>query len=205
MSTRIAKASVAMRKAPRQARSRATVEAVIEAGARILSDEGWAGFTTNKVAEAAGVSIGSLYQYFPDKDALIDAVRRRHLEDSLAAVRGAFAPGKSLARFAEDLADAVIAAHRTHPGLHRVLLDQVPVPDNYMDPNDRFEADYLRCFTQAAAAYRSRRDGASNEVVGLIVSDAIDGVVHNAARRGRLGDGTIRAELIRLVRLGLSD
>ena len=132
MSTRIAKASVAMRKAPRQARSRATVEAVIEAGARILSDEGWAGFTTNKVAEAAGVSIGSLYQYFPDKDALVDAVRRRHLEDSLAAVRGAFAPGKPLARFAEDLADAVIAAHRTHPGLHRVLLDQVPVPDNYM-------------------------------------------------------------------------
>lgn len=192
-----------MRKAPRQARSRATVEAVIEAGARILSQEGWAGFTTNKVAEAAGVSIGSLYQYFPEKIALVDAVRRRHLEESLAAVRGASAPDKPLAAFAEDLVDAIVAAHQTHPGLHRALLDQAPVPESYMDRNDRFEADYLRCFTEAASRYRGR-GGASAEVAGLVVSDAIDGVVHNAARRGMLGDKAVRAELIRLVRLCLT-
>ena len=193
-----------MRKAPRQARSRATVEAVIEAGARILSDHGWAGFTTNKVAEAAGVSIGSLYQYFPDKVALVDAIRRRHLEDSLAAVHGASAPEKSLARFAEDLVDAIIAAHQVHPGLHRALLDQAPVPDGYLDLNDRFEADYLRCFARAVAVYRSRSTDASDETVSLIVSDAIDGVVHNAARRGMLGDRAVRNELARLVRLCFS-
>jgi AcrR family transcriptional regulator len=56
-----------MRKQPSQARSKATVDAIVEAAARILGDQGWAGFTTNKVAEAAGVSIGSYYQYFPDK------------------------------------------------------------------------------------------------------------------------------------------
>ena len=83
MSTRIGKAAPRMRKEPRQARSIATVEAIIEAGAHVLSELGWAGFTTNKVAEAAGVSIGSLYQYFPDKLALVDAIRRRHFDHVL--------------------------------------------------------------------------------------------------------------------------
>ena len=73
-----------MRKEPRQSRSRVTVEAILDAGARILSDEGWAAFTTNRVAEVAGVSIGSLYQYFPDKLSLVDAIRSRHLEEPAA-------------------------------------------------------------------------------------------------------------------------
>lgn len=59
------------RKRPRQARSVATFEAILEAAARILESLGFAGFNTNAVAELAGVSIGSLYQYFPSKDALI--------------------------------------------------------------------------------------------------------------------------------------
>ena len=62
MSTRIKKPGSPMRKEPSQARSRATVEAIIEAGARVLGDHGWAGFTTNAVAVVAGISIGSLYQ-----------------------------------------------------------------------------------------------------------------------------------------------
>lgn len=59
------------RKRPHQARSVATFEAILEAAARILESLGFAGFNTNAVAELAGVSIGSLYQYFPSKDALI--------------------------------------------------------------------------------------------------------------------------------------
>src|SRR5689334_2870035 len=73
-----------MRKEPRQARSRAMVEAIVGAGARVLGDRGMNGFTTNEVADVAGISIGSLYQYFPDKLALIDAIRRRHLDDVLS-------------------------------------------------------------------------------------------------------------------------
>ncbi len=61
----------APRKRPRQARSFATFEAILEAAARILESLGFAGFNTNAVAELAGVSIGSLYQYFPSKEALI--------------------------------------------------------------------------------------------------------------------------------------
>jgi AcrR family transcriptional regulator len=65
------------RKQPRQARARHTVEAIIEASARILEEQGHGGFTTNAVAELAGVSIGTLYQYFPDKDALLGALIAR--------------------------------------------------------------------------------------------------------------------------------
>ncbi len=65
------------RKRPRQVRSVATFEAILEAAARILESLGFAGFNTNAVAELAGVSIGSLYQYFPSKDALIVELIRR--------------------------------------------------------------------------------------------------------------------------------
>lgn len=71
------------RKTPRQARSRATVEAILEAATRILDEEGLAGLTTNRVAERAGVSIGSLYQYYPSRDAILaELVRRMRLSMS---------------------------------------------------------------------------------------------------------------------------
>jgi AcrR family transcriptional regulator len=70
-------ASLKPRKAPRQRRSAVTVEAILEAAARILETQGLEGYTTNAVAEKAGVSIGSLYQYFPGKDALTGALIRR--------------------------------------------------------------------------------------------------------------------------------
>lgn len=63
-----------LRKAPRQARSAETVRIIVEASAHILERAGLSGFTTNAVAERAGVSIGSLYQYFPGKEALIGAL-----------------------------------------------------------------------------------------------------------------------------------
>ena len=74
------------RKSARQARSAATVEVIVEAAARILETVGLAGFTTNAVAERAGVSVGSLYQYFPNKDAITRALIRRELELLEAAV-----------------------------------------------------------------------------------------------------------------------
>ena len=71
------------RKAPLQARSRATYEAILEATARILEAEGLAGVTTNRVAERAGVSIGSLYQYFPAREAMLaELVKRMRIEMS---------------------------------------------------------------------------------------------------------------------------
>lgn len=69
------------RKTPRQARSQATCEAILEAAARILEQGGLPALTTNRIAELAGVSIGSLYQYFPSKEAILaEMVRRMRAE-----------------------------------------------------------------------------------------------------------------------------
>jgi AcrR family transcriptional regulator len=67
------------RRSPKQARARATVEAIVEAAAQILERGGPEALNTNDVAERAGVSIGTLYQYFPDKQAILLAAARREL------------------------------------------------------------------------------------------------------------------------------
>jgi AcrR family transcriptional regulator len=83
------------RKSPRQRRSADTVETLLAAAARVLERESLAGFNTNRVAEVAGVSVGSLYQYFPNKSALIAALIDRqqsalaeHIEACVAARSG---------------------------------------------------------------------------------------------------------------------
>ena len=70
------------RRRPRQARSRATWEAIVEAAAQILERRGPAAFNTNEVAERAGVSIGTLYQYFEGKHAILAAAARRELGEA---------------------------------------------------------------------------------------------------------------------------
>ena len=77
------------RKQPRQARAQHTVTAIIEASARILEEQGHGGFTTNAVAELAGTSIGTLYQYFPDKDALLGALISRETSRLVEEVEAA--------------------------------------------------------------------------------------------------------------------
>jgi AcrR family transcriptional regulator len=204
LSTRIEKPKPVMRKRPTQERSKATVDAIIEAAARILSDHGWAGFTTNKVAEMAGVSIGSYYQYFPDKYSLVDAVRERHLDDCRTVLKRVLEHTLSLQGFIEELVDGIIAIHSTHPGLHRVLLDEAPTAEAFRNPNSVFEIEYLGCYRAIVAKYRSGKNDIDNQVAGIVLSDAIDGIVHNAARRGTLQTLDVRNGLVRMVQSYLS-
>ena len=187
-----------MRKEPRQARSRATVEAIVGAGARVLGDRGWAGFTTNEVAEVAGVSIGSLYQYFPDKLALTDAIRRRHLNDVLAVMRKIGQGGQPLNQMVDDLVHGMIAAHSIHPALHRVLLDEVPSDAGTRSAHRAFESEYLERY-RAVVAVWGRADEAAAEVVVQVLSAAVEGVIHSAARRGTLKSPALKRELVTMI------
>lgn len=167
MSTRVTNLRRPMRKEPRQARSRATVDIIIDAGARILSDHGWAHLTTNKVADMAGVSIGSLYQYFPDKLSLTEAIRRRHLEDCLAVVRRSGKERKPFKQFAEELVHDMLAAHSVHPGLHRVLLDEAPSYES-LAPPDSFEAEYLSHYKKIVGVYQQRKSNSRKYTTALL-------------------------------------
>lgn len=108
------------RKIPRQARSANTLAVIVEATARILEERGMGGFTTNAVAERAGVSIGSLYQYFPSKEALLGALIVREASGLIAESERALA----LASGADILAGLIGAAVRhqlQRPALARLL------------------------------------------------------------------------------------
>jgi AcrR family transcriptional regulator len=74
------------RKAPRQQRSARTVDRILTAAARVFDDAGYRDTTTNEIAATAGVSIGSLYQYFPNKDAILVEIARRHIGTLTGAV-----------------------------------------------------------------------------------------------------------------------
>ena len=114
---------VTPRKKPIQGRSRATVEAVLAAAAHILEDGGLSAFNTNAVAVRAGVSIGSLYQYFPSKDAILAALMEQSLtafSESLSdAIDGA--PGDSLGDDLRFMLQMGLMSHLRRPNLVRLL------------------------------------------------------------------------------------
>lgn len=118
------------RKEPTQERSRALVTALIEATARILSADGPEAITTNRVAEVAGVSIGSLYQYFPNKEALLAALVERELQQDISQVRTLFEHHANLplSELIRHFSSEIIATTFQRRDLHTRLLpliDQV--------------------------------------------------------------------------------
>ena len=120
-------ARTAPRKRPRQERSEATVDATLEAAAREFASEGYEGATTNRIAAAAGISVGSLYQYFPSKEAIAVELARRYRADRLAFVRGQLeAVGhEPLASVVHALFASFLKAEGIHPALYRMLIEQV--------------------------------------------------------------------------------
>ncbi|MEQ8268162.1 MAG: TetR/AcrR family transcriptional regulator [Parvibaculum sp.] len=115
---------------PIQRRSEATVGTILEAAAQIFRTHGAKGATTNRIAERAGVSIGSLYQYFPNKEALLVALMERHIGSSLAMLGGVLqasegAPPKARVQTAVH---CVLDIHMEDPDLHRVIFEEAPRP-----------------------------------------------------------------------------
>jgi AcrR family transcriptional regulator len=136
----VAATPLAPRKSPRQARSASTVNAILDATARILVERGYAATSTNAVAERAGVSVGSLYQYFPNKNSLINALHTRHIERMKALIEAALAQAMhvSLEDGVSGLIDAAVEAHRFEADLHRVLAQQL-VGLDVVEPHDSFD------------------------------------------------------------------
>jgi AcrR family transcriptional regulator len=187
-----------MRKEPRQERARATVEAILEAAARILDRQGWGRFTTNAVAEVAGVSIGSLYQYFPNKLALVEAILRRHFDDVLSALRFADEQASRIERI-KGLVSGMITAHSNHPSLHRVLLEEVPRGKIVKSIQQNFEREYWSLFTKLIRANEVSGANPRSLVRAQVLSAAISGAVHDASRKGTLRSPDFEQELVRLV------
>ncbi len=112
--------ALTVRKTPRQTRSAATVDAILEAAARILETGGLAEYSTNAVARRAGVSVGSLYQYFPNKDAITRELTFRRTADLVADIDAAFSDASKACALSQVIDIAV--RHQQHrPRLSRIL------------------------------------------------------------------------------------
>ena len=111
------------RKMPGQARAQETVGVILEASARILESDGLRGFNTNAIAANAGVSVGSLYQYFPNKEAIVLALIGGYEEGLHNAVVEAIQAGRGqeLKRRLRLLVRALVTVHYRRPRLNRVL------------------------------------------------------------------------------------
>ena len=108
-----------IRRRPRQRRARETFESVLDAVIRILKREGSGAMTTNRIAEVAGVSIGSVYQYFPDKRAIFTALHQRHVDhiDRMVQNKLVEHAASSLEDLVRAMVEAMIEAHATDPEL----------------------------------------------------------------------------------------
>jgi AcrR family transcriptional regulator len=195
----VKKRRLSPRKTPRQERSRATVEALLQATTDILVREGYAKLTTNRIAERAGVNIASLYQYFPGKEAIVAELRRRHGAEQRAEVHQVLAErgGKSLESTIRSLVSMGVAGHARAPRLHRVFTEELPAL-GYRDVQaiDAPLFESARRFLQAEGV-----DVRDIELALWIMSTVSGAVIHRAAveRPEDLSTGLIVDELVTLL------
>jgi AcrR family transcriptional regulator len=126
------------RRKPRQVRAELTRERILTAAAHVFAEHGYAAGTTNRIAERARVSIGSLYQYFPNKDAILAELLIRHLDRGAwtAAADLDLSPGSLETTVRAMIRDA-IDNHSDDPQLLRVMIEEAPVSQELLEAIDR--------------------------------------------------------------------
>lgn len=169
------------RKSATQERSRTTVAALLEATARVLVKEGYEHASTNKIAATAGVSIGSLYQYFPSKEALVAAVIDEHKQGMLQLVREAFArvmeqPVEVAVR---ELVTVLIEAHSIDPKLHRILVEQVPRVGR-MENVETMEREGYRLLRAYLEKHADELQVADLDMAVFICAATVESLTHGA-------------------------
>ena len=187
------------RKRPKQGRSKFTVDSILEAATRILIADGYASFNTNRVAEVAGVSVGSLYQYFPNKEAIVAALWERHSEHMRGKIFSRLQEvfHLDLSTIMKEMITAVIEAHRVDKKIHRILLVEVPQVDlSYINENANMES--LVAFRDLILSKKDEvRDDLNIDLALRIIHVLVENVTHDAVVSSpELLDGDILIEEI---------
>jgi AcrR family transcriptional regulator len=167
-------------KLPQQERSRITVEAILGATTHILTEKGYDKTNTNLIAELAGVSIGSLYQYFPNKESLMVALMEQHCHEIAEIVESKlnhlFETPPEIA--IPELVKAVIAVHGINPRLHQVLSEEIPRSERLkMHQTDDRIAELLRAYLER---WRDSLQPQNIEMTVFIISRTVESLCHSA-------------------------
>lgn len=171
------------RKAPRQDRSRRTVDRILDAAARIFDEQGYSGATTNDIADEADVSIGSLYQYFPNKDAILVELTRRHIEQAtrgLADVLQRVDPTDGFDHLLRVVVDFLVEQHQ-HDRLHVLVAHTAPRTHDIGEALDRARSHLVDL---ADGLLTSRiTDRRHRALTARMVVSIIDAAVHDVIIR----------------------
>jgi len=193
--------TTATRRRPRQRRARQTVEAVLDAVGQVVKRHGVGGVTTNRIATAAGVSIGSVYQYFPDKHAIFAALHQRHVDEIGGLIERILVEhaSSSLEAFVRALLEALVEAHGTDPELHTVMATAVAHgPDGARDLEVRLRATFKLAITSRALDERVPRD---LDRMLFVLPHLVEALAHGAAcrRPPRLSLAAAKDEAVRAI------
>lgn len=188
------------RKAPLQARAVATVDAILGASAHVLVTRGYVALTTNHVAKKAGVSIGTLYEWFPGKEALIAGLVDRHLTraETLLEARASELASTGLTlsplALARALATVMVELHEDDPRLHRALTEEVPHP---AETRARIRAIEERMVDALAALFGAHPQihAPGPAIAARMVTGLLEAATHRWAT-DRAGEPIARAVLI---------
>jgi AcrR family transcriptional regulator len=177
------------------------VEVILQAAARVFARSGYPRATTNRIAEEAGISVGSLYQYFPSKDAIAVELLRRYRETLVTLVHGHLADveGATLEGVVRAVVTAVLRAEGIDPALHRVLIERV-LRTTARAEVDGFEEKVERLLADAIRSSKSRLFDRDPDVTAFVLVRAVLGTVHSAVvdRPGMNGPALV-SEMTRLI------
>jgi AcrR family transcriptional regulator len=197
-----------LRRVPRQARSRERLQRMLDAADALLATEGAEALTTTRVAEAAGVSVGSLYQYLPDKEAIVEALAGRYLVEFEGLMERMVAEVEAdPAAWADPvgrLVDAFAARYRERPG-YRALWFGRNLNEELRAADRENKLALARALRRILLTLGVASDSPRLEIVartGVLVADAL---LQEAFREDAAGDPRLIGEAKRVLRLYLED
>jgi AcrR family transcriptional regulator len=159
------------------------VDAILISVERILERDGPTALTTNRIADVAGVSIGTLYQYFPNKEALVGALQDRYAEDTLSRVREVLAEGaeQPISLVVARVAEAVLSARQAQRPIHRWLIDWRTV----IGGQERYRRALDQHVELVAEFLARRRDMTllDPRAVAFVLVHALEGVIEAVTER----------------------
>ena len=190
------------RKLPQQERSQVTVDAILTATAHILLRDGYDTASTNRIAERAGVSIGSLYQYFPNKEALVAALIERRIQKTISVIELKLQAlsDAPLEVALHELVKAVILAHAVEPELNKVFMEQIPRVGQLQRVTD--VEKYITSLIRAYLEDKQEQIRPTNlDLAAFVVARTIEALIHAAVTESPslLIDGQLEQEITDLL------
>lgn len=197
------------RKQPRQRRAAETRARILDAAAAVFGAHGYSHGTTNRIAEAAGLSVGSLYQYFPNKDAILVELVDAHITAGTEAVTAALAEAVTahdgpdplpLDRLLAAPVTAMVALHRDDPALHRVMFEESPRPPEQIARLHDLEAE-LTAFAAGLLAAHPEVTATDVDLAARLTVVTIESLVHRVATDPAtdVADDDLADEIVRVV------